>query len=235
MNNQLKLFDVKWVSHTGGPSPYDNNARTELFLMGCKKARLGIPCKGCFNQELWADIADARLLNPESMANHIAKFAPNKFITIVGGEPLDQIGGLADLCFFLKQKGFHVLVFTHFVLNDILLNAGIFEEPNAYTKFLKNIDVLVDGEYDEAERIYDEEKPDGLHNAVGSGNQIIWDFHEYNKGNRDTVEGIPARHLLSLAVTKDGELHYLLKDEDYVTLEANMTMEKSACVTDSAV
>ena len=220
MNNRLKLFDVKWTSHTAGPSPYDNNARTELFLMGCEKARLGVPCKGCFNPRLWADIADARLLNPEDMAEHIAKFALNKFITIVGGEPLDQIGGLADLCYFLKQKGFHILVFTHYILKDILINVDIFEEPNAYTKFLHNIDVLVDGEYIAEERIYDEDLSDGLHNAVGSGNQIIWDFHEYNKGNSSQVEGIPARHLLSLAVTKDGELHYLLKDEAYKVVSA---------------
>ena len=44
----LLIRDLKWSVKTAGPSPF-NNERTELFLLGCKKAMSGKPCKGCFN------------------------------------------------------------------------------------------------------------------------------------------------------------------------------------------
>lgn len=204
----LKLFDIRWTSHTAGPSPYGNNDRTELFLMGCQKAQNGNACKGCFNPKLWSVKENARSLNPEEMAKHISEHAPNKFLTIVGGEPLDQMEGLAYLCASLKARGFHIIVFTHYLMKDVV------EMPES-EMLLTNIDILIDGEYREEERIYDESRPDGLHNAVGSGNQVIWNLHDWNKhGCMDDIEGIPAREILQLTVTEKGDLHYLVKKKD---------------------
>ena len=47
-NEGIKVFDVRLVDTTAGPSP-DNNIRTEVFLLGCKKALQGDGCTGCFN------------------------------------------------------------------------------------------------------------------------------------------------------------------------------------------
>lgn len=86
----VKLYDIRWVSHTAGPSPvttkFGPNARVELFFMGCKKAINGNPCNGCFNPTLWQTIKGSRELDPVEMVAHIEKFAPQKYITIVGGE-----------------------------------------------------------------------------------------------------------------------------------------------------
>ena len=115
----MRIFNVKWTSRTAGPSP-DDNRRTEIFLAGCKKAAKGHPCQGCFNQELWNKehyVADA---SPEQVVNRIQKYAPNKYITFVGGEPLDQLDELIEVCRLLKRAGYHIIVITHYELHKLI-------------------------------------------------------------------------------------------------------------------
>jgi len=201
---RVKLYDVRWVSHTAGPSPVLNkfgpNCRTELFFMGCNRGANGNPCPGCFNPKLWETIPEARELVPSEMAEHIEKYAPQKYITIVGGEPCDQMEGLVELCEELKKRDFHILVFTHYELKEL-------QEKyiNLFTRFLNNCDVIVDGEYKESERIYDESYEDGFHDAVGSGNQVVWDCP--NK------QGIYSRDIAGLYLGKDNVLKFVTKTE----------------------
>ena len=209
----VRLFDVRWVSHTAGPSPIVNefgpNCRTELFFMGCNRGAAGNPCPNCFNPKLWRTIPGARELVPHEMAEHIEKHAPQKYITIVGGEPCDQMEGLTELCEELKKKNFHVLVFTHYTLLEL---KTMF--PQLISRFLENCDVLVDGDYREEERIYDESYHDGFHDAVGSGNQVIWDL-SLGKPYR----GFYSRDVAGLYLSPDNELKFITKkDTDYYTL-----------------
>lgn len=206
----VRLFDVRWVSHTAGPSPVTNefgpNCRTELFFMGCNRGAMGNPCPGCFNPKLWKTIPGARELVPHEMAEHIEKHAPQKYITIVGGEPCDQMEGLTELCEELKKKDFHVLVFTHYTLREL---ESMY--PELTPKFLESCDVLVDGEYQEEERIYDESYCDGFHDAIGSGNQVVWDL-SMGKPYR----GFCSRDVAGLYLSPDNELKFITKnDVDY--------------------
>ena len=139
----LKIFNVKWTSKSAGPS-LDRNSRTEIFLAGCKKAREGNPCKGCFNQELWSKDVYYGLEMPQEAFKKIKRFAPNKYITFVGGEPLDQVGPLADLCELLHNDGYHILVISHYTVAAILTKTA---SSPAMEKLVNNIDVLIDGEY----------------------------------------------------------------------------------------
>lgn len=217
MTNKLKIFDVKWTSLTAGPSP-DDNRRTEIFLWGCNMAASGAPCKNCFNPELW-NVSDAvRDYSPREVADNINKHAPNKFVTIVGGEPLDQIIPLAELCQYLKEYGFHIILFTHYRLREIMIDANLARDSDSYLTLLHNIDMLIDGKYDETQRIYDESTGDGLHDAVGSGNQIIWDFEDWrvksNNGMRNyPIQGMRADSLCGIFVCDNGELRYITKDD----------------------
>lgn len=194
----LKIFSVNWSSKTAGPSP--DGTRTELFLMGCRKAAEGSPCKGCFNPALWGDQA-VKTYEPKEAAEQLERFAPNKFVTIVGGEPLDQPEALAELCLLLKQKGFHILVFTHYTLDYLMFS----EEFPAIQKLIDNIDLLIDGEYEEDSRIYDEDA--GC--IIGSGNQTVWDIHH----DSSSIEGVKAGEIYQMAVDRDGCLHLLTVDD----------------------
>lgn len=215
--SKLKIYDVKWTSTTAGPSP-DDNRRTEIFLWGCNSAAEGFACEGCFNPKLWVPSPDVIKFDPEGVANNIAKHAPNKYVTIVGGEPLDQIEALSELCQTLKSHGFHIILFTHWTLKEIMAYDTVIHAEEA-RKLFHNIDILIDGRYDKKRRIYDEASEDGLHDAVGSANQIIWDFQDWNeKSKHGTVEyairGMEADTLAGLYVDPEGGLHYITKDDD---------------------
>lgn len=232
----VKLFDVRWSSHTAGPSPVTNefghNARAELFFMGCKKAAAGNPCKGCFNQDLWKDIPGARELDPVEMAAHIEKFAPQKYVTIVGGEPFDQPEGLTVLCEELRKRNFHIIVFTHYTLKETFKDWMILGEmsrllkksslgpkkivgwtEDLFVRFLKAADILIDGEYDYTKRIYDESYHDGFHDAIGSSNQVIWDLRTWRQHNCTIpIYGQRCDNVLQFAVReKDNSLVFLTK------------------------
>ena len=80
----IRVFDIKLVATTAGPSP-DNNVRTEIFLLGCDKAMGGDPCPVCFNSVTWNDSIAEWSYNPVELAAELNKITPNKYITIGGG------------------------------------------------------------------------------------------------------------------------------------------------------
>lgn len=213
--NGLLLRDCNWSVKTAGPSPY-NNERTELFLLGCRKAIEGNPCKGCFNSSTWDNSKAQWSHNIELMAEHINNNAPNKYITIGGGEPTDQIDNLILLCKELKEKyGFHIMIYTWRSLKAMLKNdsQGIhIENLDIKTKeLLKYMDIVVDGEFKQEERLWDGQKGDGLISSVGSGNQIIWDI-------KNSI-GYEMKSLNGISIDKNtNNLIYDIKKENKITL-----------------
>lgn len=169
--NGMKIWDINWTAKTAGPSPH-NNERTELFLLGCEKAMSGNPCKGCFNQKTWDASKAIFTHDPKEVAAHINKHAPNKYITIGGGEPTDQIDNLLVLCEELKKYNFHIFVYTWRSLLSVLNSSTSFRDK--MIKLIKLVDIIVDGEYVEKERLYKDNANDGTFNSIGSGNQIVW-------------------------------------------------------------
>lgn len=216
----LKLFNVTWSTTTAGPSP-DKGLRTELFLKGCKRAENKNPCIGCFNKEIWENTA-AYSHSPSSIRDNLLKHAPNKYVTIGGGEPLDQIEGLIELVKLLKESGFHILVYTWRSLDKMLQNnyqgllpndvaSNDYNIANDIKELLSHIDILVDGEYIKEKRLYNPESTDSLTNSIGSGNQIVWDIREYNNGGK--LKGYKMEDLASIYVKEtNGDLVYIIKD-----------------------
>lgn len=196
------VYDVIWESNQAGPSP-DNNIRTEVFLKGCQRAIEGNPCDDCFNKELWSNKSKIDY-TPEEVAKNIIKYSSNKYVTFVGGEPLDQIKDLIGVTKILKSKGYHIIVFTWRELKNILNNKDSFITREMILELLKYVDIIIDGEYDKTNRIFNNKMNNGLHNAIGSGNQTIWNI-KYNIGFR-------AEDLAALKI-KNGELLYYKKKE----------------------
>lgn len=206
------LMNCNWKVKTAGPSPF-NNERVELFFMGCKKALNGNPCKGCFNSQTWDSSIAKFSHDPVLMAKHINNCAPHKYITIGGGEPLDQIDNLIILCKELKKYGFHIMVYSWRRLQTMLDMTPIYTLPGYEIEYigrhkteelLKYIDMFVDGEYHQDERLWNGNAEDGLISSVGSGNQIIWDIN-----NR---KGYAMRDIDSLILTSNNFLIYTLKN-----------------------
>ena len=159
----IKLHDILWRTKNAGASP-DNNRRTELYFAGCQKALSGNPCKNCFNPTLW---------NNKNHIPHEAREIVDvldmhnipKYITIVGGEPTDQMEGLKELVPLLKKRGYEIVLFSWHDPEWIVWQLG--------DCVLKDLAYVVCGPYEEAHRIYDTSKDDGIHNVIGSDNQII--------------------------------------------------------------
>lgn len=211
--NGLLLRDVRWKVKTAGPSPF-NNERTELFLLGCNKAMSGNPCKGCFNSTTWDTSRAEFSHDPILMAQHIKEHAPNKYITIGGGEPTDQIKNLIILCKNLKQYDFHIMIYTWKILRHALLLDGPVLDPlndkenefcDQMRELLKYVDIVVDGEYKEEERVWDGQKEDGLVSSIGSGNQIVWDIKKQY--------GFSMRDISKLFIDENNNLQFLLKNQ----------------------
>lgn len=195
----LRIFDTKWSTTIAGPSP-EGNQRTELFLKGCQKALQGSPCPGCFNQPLWDDWAE-KFHRPEDVAEQIARFAPKKYVTIGGGEPTDQFEGLIELCWHLKKKDFHILVYTHKELETALLGPQV----PYFEALLESIDILVDGPYEPSQRVYNEAAEDGFLNSIGSGNQVVWDVNR--------KRGYAMRDIIHMHLRPDRQLVFVLKQD----------------------
>ena len=197
--NSLKVFDIRYETFTAGPSPY-NNSRTEVFLLGCKKACQGDPCPGCFNSATW-DISKAEWgYDPVELAAFLNENTPNKYITIGGGEPLDQIDNLIILCQELKKYGYHILVYTWRDLVKVrkgYRTPDMTDNNNKYPishkkveELLKYIDILVDGEFDANEKLYKHDTPDGFYGSIGSGNQKVWDIPNMDYRYMRNIKGL---------------------------------------------
>lgn len=207
----ILLRDVKWKVKTAGPSP-DNNERTEIFFLGCKKAMLGNPCKGCFNKTTWDNSKAEFSHDPVLMAKHISENAPNKYVTIGGGEPTDQLDNLLILCKELKKYKFHIMMYTWKNLKNLItMPTGVFLDKDIlsknvikYRELLNYVDIIVDGEYKSEQRLWDGTKGDGLFSSVGSGNQIIWDIRK--------KRGFKMKDIDLLYFSSEDDLLYILND-----------------------
>ena len=212
-NEGLKVFDIRFDVTTAGPSPIDNK-RIELFLLGCDKAMKGQPCKGCFNSKLWDANKAQHSLDVEELANWIIERTPKdkRYITLGGGEPLQQIDKLIPLCKILKENGFHIMMYTWRklsyyldpyvvpIIDDYLMVPESLDIKMKLPELLPYLDIIVDGQFIQEEKLYQENKGDGLLSSIGSGNQRVWDIQYYNKTGKYRCYAM--RDLLELKVNE---------------------------------
>ena len=198
----LRIFDIKWRVTTAGPSP-NNNERIEVFLLGCDKAMSGNPCKGCFNSITWNKSIAEFARDPIEVADMINDGCDpnNKYITIGGGEPSDQLEYLIPFVKRLKEHGFHIIMYTwrelRNVLNPILRSYEVTMRARNFKEILKYIDMVIDGEFRQDEVLWDINDSNTARNFVGSGNQIIWDV------SSSIYYGYELKDIKSICLVKD--------------------------------
>lgn len=137
--------------------------RVSIFVSGCT-----LHCKGCFNYELWD--FDNGIEYTEETADEIIKLLDKSHIqglSILGGEPLDNIDGVIDLVKRVRKEfGYS---------KDIWLYTGYNYESFDYDSkelfLISMCDVLVDGPFKE-------ELKDSKLLFRGSSNQRLIDIHK---------------------------------------------------------
>ncbi len=114
--------------------------RFAIFFQGCERN-----CRGCHNPATHA-LDGGKLVDTAELIDAFKKNPLLTGITLTGGEPLLQIPAALELAKAAKSFGLDVWCYTGYVLEEI---------PSAASELLKNIDVLVDGEYVEELRDLD--------------------------------------------------------------------------------
>lgn len=157
----LNLASIRLCTESEGPGK-----RMAIWVQGCERR-----CPGCCNinmQEIRRNI----VVDTHDIIKLVEKMVNEhdiEGVSFIGGEPILQSEGLADIAEWCQQKELTVLVFTGYLYKE-LLNMN-----NKYVnRLLSNTDLLIDGPF--LEEKYDEERE-----WVGSTNQKVWFLSEKYK------------------------------------------------------
>ena len=111
--------------------------RFAIFMQGCRRN-----CEGCHNPETH-DLNGGRLIDTSEIISAIKKNPLLDGITLTGGEPLLQIDAAEEIARAAKNFGLTVWCYTGYTFENL---------PPEAEPLLKNVDVLIDGEFIESKR-----------------------------------------------------------------------------------
>ncbi len=142
----MNYGNVKTYDIADGPG-----VRVSLFVSGCRHH-----CKGCFNAETW-DFSFGELFTEETEQAILDALAPAYIqgFTLLGGEPFEPenqqvlVGLLKRIRETYPQKD--IWCYTGYLYDEDLVEGGkVYTEVTA--EMLSYIDVIVDGEFMEAQK-----------------------------------------------------------------------------------
>ncbi len=165
----MNYATIKWRDIANGPG-----IRVSLFVSGCRHH-----CKGCFNPETWdfgygqrytPEVRDSILSGMEKIYNH--------GLTLLGGEPFEPENqeAMLELTGLVRERFPEKTIwcYTGYTLERDILGGRLGDKAMA---LLQNLDVLVDGEFHQAEK-------DPSLRFRGSRNQRIIDVRKSQKAER---------------------------------------------------
>lgn len=152
-----------------------------IWVQGCS-----IRCKGCANREMW-DETGGEIYSVASLIEDMEQQGGQiEGITVLGGEPFEQSGGLLELVKCCKEKGYTVILFTGFFYEQLL------KQPEK-REILSYTDLLIDGPYME-------DKRDFTRPWVGSSNQkYIFLSERYSEKDLKEI-----KNKLEIRISKEG-------------------------------
>lgn len=170
MNGGAWLNVAGWRDCTEAEGP---GRRAALWVQGCDKR-----CRGCCNPQMLALVQREMTPAAEVVARLAA--ARDAFgiegVTFLGGEPMLQARGLAEVARGARALGLTVMVFSGYTLEEL----GELR-PDAWQELLASTDVLVDGPYVA-------EDPDRERRWIGSRNQRV---HYLSDRYGPSIEQLP--------------------------------------------
>jgi anaerobic ribonucleoside-triphosphate reductase activating protein len=138
-NMPLRVNVGAWEPRSVANGPGE---RFVLWVQGCPRR-----CSGCFNQEL-LPFVDKDWIGVKELASLVRSAGDIEGITLSGGEPMSQATALAELTSELRRDGLGVVCYTGYTLAELGRSAN----PWVH-RLLANVDMLVDGPYEERSRI----------------------------------------------------------------------------------
>lgn len=177
----LRIASLVTATRAEGPG-----WRAALWVQGCS-----IGCRGCFNPHTWR--TEGPSASTEELLPALTADPRIEGITLLGGEPFDQAGALADLAEAAQDRGLGVITFTGHLLEDLRqqADAGI-------ARLLAATDLLIDGPFDR--RVPDTSRP-----LVGSRNQRFINLTTRYVDWVDNLHVQPDR--LEVRIRREGTIH----------------------------
>lgn len=159
-----------WVDCTEVEGP---GRRAALWVQGCLKR-----CPGCCNPAHLPLVARRRVPAAEVVGwlAQARETSGIEGVTMLGGEPMLQAVGLAEVARGARALGLSVMVFSGYTLDE--LHAL---QPDGWRDLLAVTDVLVDGPYDATQ-------PDTERRWIGSRNQRV---HYLSPRHDASIEALP--------------------------------------------
>ncbi len=131
-NSTVWLYRIYHDSVTDGPG-----RRSVIQVSGCS-----IRCQGCYVPETH-ERENGRRVSKASIVDEILENRErHDGVTILGGEPFDQPGPLAELVYSLKRHGLHLTVYTGYTMETLIER----KQP-AIDYVLTHADLLIDGPF----------------------------------------------------------------------------------------
>ncbi|HET6585898.1 MAG TPA: 4Fe-4S single cluster domain-containing protein, partial [Nannocystaceae bacterium] len=143
-----------WVPCTIAEGPH---RRFAVWVQGCTLA-----CPGCCNPELWSR-SGGRTIEVAALVDAVLAARERsdiEGITVIGGEPLEQLAGVAALAHAVARTGLGVVVFTGYTL-------ALAQALPGFAALWDTLDTLVDGRFDARARARETRR------FVGSTNQQL--------------------------------------------------------------
>lgn len=175
----LNIAAIRDCTESEGPGK-----RFAIWCQGCARK-----CAGCCNQKMQEfsqkyiiDVNDLKkLIEKSKIDNNI------EGVTFIGGEPMLQAEGFAELAEWCKTNNLTVLVFTGFLLAELKKIQNPFIE-----KLLSNTDILVDGPFIQEQ--FDTER-----DWIGSKNQKVYFLSDKYKSG---IEFEHKEHSMELMISE---------------------------------
>lgn len=169
--------------------------RTAVWFQGCT-----IRCAGCINPQLFSKTGGFDLKVDEIISAAVSSGAEG--LTLLGGEPLDQLHSATELALAAQKQGLGVICFTGYEYESM-------KDVPSYVQLFESVDLLVDGPYLS-------NSPDLARPLVGSSNQrFIYFSKRYENQNIETN-----KNRLEFRISADGtsEVAGFLREEQLLAL-----------------
>lgn len=128
--DSIYLYRIYHHSTVDGPG-----RRSVVQVAGCS-----IRCAGCYVPETH-ERTNGTLTSIEEIVEKIdKKSGEHDGVTVLGGEPFDQPESLQILVEKLKAKGYHLVIYSGYTLEDLMAR-----ESENVNRILADTDLLIDG------------------------------------------------------------------------------------------
>ena len=177
----LNLAAIRPCTEAEGPGK-----RFAIWCQGCLRR-----CPGCCNPHM-QPMERRHLVEVDKLMELILKHKTKdgiEGVSFIGGEPILQAEGFAELAQKCQNEGLSVLLFTGYNYKDLLTT----EDENVKI-LLENSDILIDGEF--VESLYDGER-----DWVGSTNQRVIFLSNCYRAGIEFEHGV---HSTEIRVSADG-------------------------------